>query len=193
MSSRYDCADAREREAGIVAAVTAVRHGGLVVLPTDTVYGIGADAFTPSAIAALQEAASKRSRMIARDVHGAFEEAVRQEIEIEREFAEFPRLVSLGGPSFGGDAGAKTSGLFSARLMFEVTGLNNRLPLEFVVTVKAQRESRFSLAAHNELIIKLVQLRMLTPDVGLELMMFDGKQQAQALMAKAAQSAAVRG
>ncbi|MBO0804835.1 MAG: threonylcarbamoyl-AMP synthase [Nocardiopsaceae bacterium] len=53
MSTRYDCADPEQREAGIVAAVTAVQHGGLVVLPTDTVYGIGADAFTPSAVTAL--------------------------------------------------------------------------------------------------------------------------------------------
>lgn len=53
MSSRYDCADAQQKEAGLVAAVTAVQHGELVVLPTDTVYGIGADAFTPSAVAAL--------------------------------------------------------------------------------------------------------------------------------------------
>lgn len=53
MSSRYDCADAQQKEAGLVAAVTAVQHGEVVVLPTDTVYGIGADAFTPSAVAAL--------------------------------------------------------------------------------------------------------------------------------------------
>ncbi|MBO0820654.1 MAG: threonylcarbamoyl-AMP synthase [Nocardiopsaceae bacterium] len=53
MSAPYDCADAQQKEAGLVAAVTAVQHGGLVVLPTDTVYGIGADAFTPSAITAL--------------------------------------------------------------------------------------------------------------------------------------------
>lgn len=145
-----------------------------------------------SAIAALQEASSKRSRMVARDVHGAFEEAVRQEIEIEREFSEFPRLVSLRGHAFANGApredGAEDNakGLFSARLMFEVTGLKNRLPLEFVVTVKAQRENRFSLAAHNELMIKLVQLRMISPDIGLEMMLFDGKQQAQAMMAKKA-------
>lgn len=56
MSARYDCADTQQREAGLVAAVTAVQHGNLVVLPTDTVYGIGADAFTPSAVAALLEA-----------------------------------------------------------------------------------------------------------------------------------------
>jgi L-threonylcarbamoyladenylate synthase len=53
MSARYDCTDGQQKEAGLVAAVTAVQHGGLVVLPTDTVYGIGADAFTPSAISAL--------------------------------------------------------------------------------------------------------------------------------------------
>jgi L-threonylcarbamoyladenylate synthase len=53
MSTRYDCADAAQREAGLAAATTAVQEGGLVVLPTDTVYGIGADAFNPSAVTAL--------------------------------------------------------------------------------------------------------------------------------------------
>ena len=53
MSALYDCADTQQREAGITAAVSAVRQGGLVVLPTDTVYGIGGDAFTPSAVSAL--------------------------------------------------------------------------------------------------------------------------------------------
>jgi L-threonylcarbamoyladenylate synthase len=53
MSVRYDCADTQQREAGITAAVAAVQAGGLVVLPTDTVYGIGADAFQPAAVSAL--------------------------------------------------------------------------------------------------------------------------------------------
>jgi L-threonylcarbamoyladenylate synthase len=53
MSVRYDCADTPQREAGITAAVAAVQAGGLVVLPTDTVYGIGADAFQPAAVSAL--------------------------------------------------------------------------------------------------------------------------------------------
>ena len=53
MSARYDCADPAQRDAGLAAAVAAVQQGGLVVLPTDTVYGIGADAFTPSAVSAL--------------------------------------------------------------------------------------------------------------------------------------------
>lgn len=53
MSRRYDCAAPGQREDGLRAAVAAVRRGGLVVLPTDTVYGVGADAFTPAAVAAL--------------------------------------------------------------------------------------------------------------------------------------------
>ncbi|GAA2885107.1 L-threonylcarbamoyladenylate synthase [Streptosporangium fragile] len=56
MSRRYDCADAEQRAAGLTDAASAVRRGELVVLPTDTVYGIGADAFTPSAVTALLEA-----------------------------------------------------------------------------------------------------------------------------------------
>jgi L-threonylcarbamoyladenylate synthase len=49
----YDCADPAERAEGLDAAVDSVRRGELVVLPTDTVYGIGADAFQPDAIDAL--------------------------------------------------------------------------------------------------------------------------------------------
>lgn len=42
--------------AGVDAAVAALRRGELVVLPTDTVYGVAADAFSPSAVARLHEA-----------------------------------------------------------------------------------------------------------------------------------------
>src|ERR1700755_2540525 len=50
MSKLDDCRDPQERLAGIAAAVTAVRAGELIVLPTDTVYGIGADAFIPASV-----------------------------------------------------------------------------------------------------------------------------------------------
>jgi tRNA threonylcarbamoyl adenosine modification protein (Sua5/YciO/YrdC/YwlC family) len=53
MSQSYDCADPDARAAGLAAANAAIGAGRLVVLPTDTVYGLGADAFTPSAVAAL--------------------------------------------------------------------------------------------------------------------------------------------
>jgi tRNA threonylcarbamoyl adenosine modification protein (Sua5/YciO/YrdC/YwlC family) len=63
MSARHDCADAQQREAGISAAVTTVQAGGLVVLPTDTVYGLGADAFSPDAVAALLAAKGRGRNM----------------------------------------------------------------------------------------------------------------------------------
>jgi L-threonylcarbamoyladenylate synthase len=52
----YDCRTTADRDRGIAAAVEAVKSGELAVFPTDTVYGIGADAFTPHAITALHHA-----------------------------------------------------------------------------------------------------------------------------------------
>ena len=46
----YDCSDPDQRESGLKAAETAARSGNLVVMPTDTVYGIGADAFNARAV-----------------------------------------------------------------------------------------------------------------------------------------------
>ena len=53
MSAWFDCADESQRTEGLAAAVTAVLNGELVVLPTDTVYGLGVDAFSPAAVARL--------------------------------------------------------------------------------------------------------------------------------------------
>jgi len=49
----FACADPQRRSGGIASAVMAVKDGRLVVLPTDTVYGIGADAFNRAAVSAL--------------------------------------------------------------------------------------------------------------------------------------------
>ena len=56
MTSFYDCSDDDGLAEGIQQARTAVENGDLIVLPTDTVYGIGADAFSAAAVAALLEA-----------------------------------------------------------------------------------------------------------------------------------------
>jgi tRNA threonylcarbamoyl adenosine modification protein (Sua5/YciO/YrdC/YwlC family) len=53
MALFYDCRDASVREAALSAAAHCVTSGQLVVLPTDTVYGIGADAFDAAAVADL--------------------------------------------------------------------------------------------------------------------------------------------
>jgi L-threonylcarbamoyladenylate synthase len=49
----YDCTDPDARVEGLAAAARAVRGGRLVVLPTDTVYGLGCDAFNPDAVRGL--------------------------------------------------------------------------------------------------------------------------------------------
>ena len=53
MTTVFDCADPDQRSVGISSAVGALKGGRLVVMPTDTVYGIGADAFDSTAVAAL--------------------------------------------------------------------------------------------------------------------------------------------
>ncbi len=59
MSVVYDCAVEQDRADGLAAAASAVRAGRLVVLPTDTVYGIGADAFSSSAVQSLLAAKNR--------------------------------------------------------------------------------------------------------------------------------------
>ncbi|MPZ66387.1 MAG: threonylcarbamoyl-AMP synthase [Pseudonocardiaceae bacterium] len=56
MSTVYDCAVLDSRAAGLATAVGAVRSGQLVVLPTDTVYGLGCDAFSAAAVRRLLDA-----------------------------------------------------------------------------------------------------------------------------------------
>ncbi|MCG6498639.1 L-threonylcarbamoyladenylate synthase [Kitasatospora sp. A2-31] len=63
MSRRYDCADAGDRATGLREAASAIRRGELVVLPTDTLYGVGADAFSPDAVAALLAAKGRGRNM----------------------------------------------------------------------------------------------------------------------------------
>jgi len=46
----FNCADPAERAAGLHEATLALRGGSLVVMPTDTVYGLAADAFRSSAV-----------------------------------------------------------------------------------------------------------------------------------------------
>jgi tRNA threonylcarbamoyl adenosine modification protein (Sua5/YciO/YrdC/YwlC family) len=63
VTRRYDCSDPLQRTKGLADAVECVRRGELVVLPTDTVYGIGADAFTPDAVTALLDTKGRGREM----------------------------------------------------------------------------------------------------------------------------------
>lgn len=58
-----DCRDPATRGPSIDEAVHAVARGALVVLPTDTVYGVGADAFAPTAVARVLAAKGRGRHM----------------------------------------------------------------------------------------------------------------------------------
>jgi tRNA threonylcarbamoyl adenosine modification protein (Sua5/YciO/YrdC/YwlC family) len=60
---RFRTSEETEREAGIANAALAVQRGQLVVLPTDTVYGVGADAFDPAAVRRLLAAKGRGREM----------------------------------------------------------------------------------------------------------------------------------
>jgi L-threonylcarbamoyladenylate synthase len=62
-AQRYRTGEDTEREAGIATAALAVQRGELIVLPTDTVYGIGADAFDPDSVRRLLEAKGRGREM----------------------------------------------------------------------------------------------------------------------------------
>jgi tRNA threonylcarbamoyl adenosine modification protein (Sua5/YciO/YrdC/YwlC family) len=62
-SERYPTGTEEEREAAVEAASLAVQQGELVVLPTDTVYGVGADAFDPAAVLGLLAAKGRGREM----------------------------------------------------------------------------------------------------------------------------------
>lgn len=63
MSPVYDCTTDEGRAEGIAQAAEAIRAGEVVVLPTDTVYGVGADAFSPEAVASVLAAKGRGREM----------------------------------------------------------------------------------------------------------------------------------
>ncbi|WP_024355455.1 L-threonylcarbamoyladenylate synthase [Leucobacter chironomi] len=56
MAEVFECSDSSQLLAGTRTARRAIGSGQLVVLPTDTVYGVAADAFSPEAVQRLLDA-----------------------------------------------------------------------------------------------------------------------------------------
>ncbi|WP_431807086.1 L-threonylcarbamoyladenylate synthase [Microbacterium paraoxydans] len=56
MSPIFDCRDEAQLLAGMRNARQAIGRGDLIVIPTDTVYGVAADAFSPTAVQRLLDA-----------------------------------------------------------------------------------------------------------------------------------------
>jgi tRNA threonylcarbamoyl adenosine modification protein (Sua5/YciO/YrdC/YwlC family) len=63
VSERYPTETPEQLETAIEAASLAIQRGELVVVPTDTVYGVAADAFDPAAVRALLDAKGRGREM----------------------------------------------------------------------------------------------------------------------------------
>ena len=63
MADVFDCSDPEQRSTGIDAATSAIARGELALIPTDTVYGVAADAFTPAAVRRLLAAKNRGRNM----------------------------------------------------------------------------------------------------------------------------------
>jgi L-threonylcarbamoyladenylate synthase len=123
MSRRFDLGVPTERAQGLTMANAVIKRGGLVLLPTDTVYAIAADAFDADAVAALLAAKGRDRRtpvpvMVPSPttLHGIFE-YVTDDIEVLVE-AFWPgalTIVARAAPSLRWDLG-DTDGTVSARM-----------------------------------------------------------------------------
>jgi tRNA threonylcarbamoyl adenosine modification protein (Sua5/YciO/YrdC/YwlC family) len=63
VTTTFNCTDDVERSEGLAAAQTAIASKQCIVMPTDTVYGIAADAFSPQAVATLLAAKGRGRTM----------------------------------------------------------------------------------------------------------------------------------
>lgn len=63
MTTSYDCTAAEQRAAGLEHAQRAIRENKCVVFPTDTVYGIAADAFSPLGVTLLLASKGRSRKM----------------------------------------------------------------------------------------------------------------------------------
>ncbi len=59
----YDLSDSQQRKLGFIAASAAAKRGDLVVFPTDTVYGLGTDAFSHNGVEKLLKAKGRERNM----------------------------------------------------------------------------------------------------------------------------------
>ncbi|MDO5740965.1 MAG: L-threonylcarbamoyladenylate synthase [Ornithinimicrobium sp.] len=118
-----DCTDAQKRAEAIAKAAEVVRDGKILVLPTDTVYGVGADAFDVVAVAMVL-AAKHRGREMpppvlvpdARTVDGLAIEVPMYARILMRQFWPGPlTLVLRSQPSLHWDLG-ETNGTVALRM-----------------------------------------------------------------------------
>lgn len=124
-----------------------------------------------SAITALQEMSSKRSRMEVRRCHYGFKQSVRMLIEVMREFEVTDREIDI-------TINGQPVKVIANKLMYKTASDSKALPIEFKVSIKPVRETRFTKMANNELILQFCSMfqGQLDPVILLEAMEFAGQE-----------------
>lgn len=133
MITVFDCRDEAELLAGLRHARKAIARGELVVFPTDTVYGVAADAFSPAAVQRLLDAKGRgRTQpppvlVSGRAMLGALVEEVPDAVDslIERFWPGGLTIVLPAQPSLSWDLG-ETAGTVAIRMP------DQRLALELI-------------------------------------------------------------
>lgn len=123
-----------------------------------------------SAITALQAMSSKRSRLEAQRIHSGFRTAIRQLLEVMREFAIYPQTVTI---TINGEPRQ-----VSAPVILQQSFAEGVAPIETLVSIKPVRQTRFEVMAQNELALQLFSMfqGQLDPQAAVELLEFDGKE-----------------
>lgn len=111
-----------------------------------------------SAITALQDMSTKRSRMEGRELQRAFKECVRMVVEILREKEIVPRTIPI---TIGGEVKKVP---FDRRALYWMDDQGRQIPVEAFVKIKTSRQTRFSKMAHNELVLQFLNLFQGTAD-----------------------------
>ena len=126
-----------------------------------------------SAITALQDMSTKRSRMEARELQRGFKECVRMMIEMMREKDIVPREIVIT------VEGQQAIVPFDSRSLYRSDGKGRKVPIEALITIKTSRQTRFSRMAHNELVLQFVNMFQQTADplIMMEALEMDDKEQ----------------
>ena len=126
-----------------------------------------------SAITALQDMSTKRSRMEAQCIHIAFKKAIRMMIEVLREFSIVPRDVAIT------IQGEKQVVSFTKDNLGFLFDKDKALPVEHYINIKTSRQTRYSRMQKNELWLQMLNTLSGTvdPAIMMEGLDYDGKEE----------------
>lgn len=125
-----------------------------------------------SAITALQEMSSKRSRMEARRIHYGFKQAVRMMLEVIKEFdVKYKRVVTIT------QEGEPVKVLVDDRFYRSLDD-GNMVPIEYKISIKTARETKFTKLSNNQLTLEFAAMfqGQIDPSILMEAMDFEGQE-----------------